>query len=221
LRQGAKTRRGPSRRVFGGIYSSTRQAIKGPAFVQGRKLYIYPEQYEGQESDPLIFCTGPVPAQQVEPLIPWLMNTRVRRSLHHRPITSGRTMNKKVPGRTANGGAIVGEVLPLDHTDYSKTVEKIMASDTGWCSTPRYRRGWRPPRTAYSGFTKRGGHQSARTSRRTSQLPAGRAHGHVQLSRLLPSVSVRSAAKNSIGTLRLPRQRQVHRRQRVLRPVGG
>ena len=59
--------------IFGGIYSSTRQAIKGPAVVKGRKLYIYPEQYEGQESDPLIFCTGPVPAQQLDPLIPWLM----------------------------------------------------------------------------------------------------------------------------------------------------
>jgi ABC-type branched-subunit amino acid transport system substrate-binding protein len=59
--------------IFGGIYSSTRQAIKGPAVVQGKTLYIYPEQYEGEESDPLIFCTGPVPAQQVDSLIPWLM----------------------------------------------------------------------------------------------------------------------------------------------------
>ena len=59
--------------ILGGIYSSTRQAIKGPAVVEGKTLYIYPEQYEGQECDPLIFCTGPVPAQQVEPLIPWLM----------------------------------------------------------------------------------------------------------------------------------------------------
>src|SRR5579863_8454555 len=59
--------------IFGGIYSSTRQAIKGPAVVKGRTLYIYPEQYEGQECDPLIFCTGPVPAQQVDPFIPWLM----------------------------------------------------------------------------------------------------------------------------------------------------
>src|SRR5262249_32415706 len=58
---------------LGGIYSSTRQAIKGPAVVEGRTLYIYPEQYEGQESDPLIFCTGPVPAQQVDPLISRLM----------------------------------------------------------------------------------------------------------------------------------------------------
>ena len=37
--------------IIGGIYSSTRQAIKGPAVVKGRTLYIYPEQYEGQESN--------------------------------------------------------------------------------------------------------------------------------------------------------------------------
>jgi hypothetical protein len=28
-------------------------SIKGPAVVKGKKLYIYPEQYEGQECDPL------------------------------------------------------------------------------------------------------------------------------------------------------------------------
>ena len=47
--------------IFGGIYSSTRQAIKGPAVVDGKTLYVYPEQYEGQECDPLIFCTGRCP----------------------------------------------------------------------------------------------------------------------------------------------------------------
>ena len=36
--------------LLGGIYSSTRQAIKGPAVAEGRTLYIYPEQYEGQET---------------------------------------------------------------------------------------------------------------------------------------------------------------------------
>ena len=79
--------------IFGGIYSSTRQAIKGRAVVEGKTLYIYPEQYEGQESDPLIFCTGPVPAQQVDPFIPWLMRETGarRRSTCRRPTTSGRT----------------------------------------------------------------------------------------------------------------------------------
>ena len=46
--------------IFGGIYSSTRQAIKDPAVVKGKTLYIYPEQYEGQECHPLLVCTGPV-----------------------------------------------------------------------------------------------------------------------------------------------------------------
>src|SRR5436853_4751459 len=54
--------------VVGGIYSSTRQAIKGPVVDEAGKLYLYPEQYEGQECHPLIFCTGPVPAQQIDPL---------------------------------------------------------------------------------------------------------------------------------------------------------
>ena len=59
--------------LLGGIFSSTRQAIKEPAVVEGQTLYIYPEQYEGGEFHPLLFCTGAVPAQQVEPLIPWVM----------------------------------------------------------------------------------------------------------------------------------------------------
>ena len=79
--------------VVGGIYSSTRQAIKGPVVDQAETLYLYPEQYEGQECHPLIFCTGPVPAQQVEPFFPWLMQ-RDRgedASTCRRPTTSGRT----------------------------------------------------------------------------------------------------------------------------------
>jgi ABC-type branched-subunit amino acid transport system substrate-binding protein len=118
--------------IFGGIYSSTRQAIKGPAVVKGRTLYIYPEQYEGQESDPLIFCTGPVPAQQVDPFIPWLMK-RTGAKKFYLPSADyiwPRVMNQRVREVvTANGGSIVGEeYFPLDHTDYRATVEKIAAS---------------------------------------------------------------------------------------------
>ena len=69
--------------VVGGIYSSTRQAIKDPVVDEAGKLYIYPEQYEGQESHPLIFCTGPVPAQQVEPFFPWLMEQTGRNEVLH------------------------------------------------------------------------------------------------------------------------------------------
>jgi branched-chain amino acid transport system substrate-binding protein len=68
--------------LLGGILSSTRQAIKGPAVEEGETLYIYPEQYEGQEYHPLLFCTGAVPAQQVEPLIPWVMQQTGARTFY-------------------------------------------------------------------------------------------------------------------------------------------
>jgi len=118
--------------LLGGIYSSTRQAIKQPAVVEGRTLYIYPEQYEGQEADPLIFCTGPVPAQQVDPFIPWLMETTGARSFYlpSADYIWPRVMNERVREVvTAHGGRIVGEeYYPLDHTDYRETVERIVAS---------------------------------------------------------------------------------------------
>ena len=149
--------------VFGGIYSSTRQAIKGPAVVQGKTLYIYPEQYEGQECDPLIFCTGPVPAQQVEPLIPWLMQETGAKKFYlpSADYIWPHTMNKKVREvATANGGEIVGEeYFPLDHTDYRETVDKITSSGAEVVFNTIVPPGLTPfLELLYdSGFTKRGG----------------------------------------------------------------
>src|SRR5207247_3764078 len=118
--------------ILGGIYSSTRQAIKGPAVVEGRTLYIYPEQYEGQESDPLIFCTGPGPAQQVDPFIPWLMRETGAKTFYlpSADYIWPHVMNARVREVvTANGGEIVGEeYFPLDHADYRATVERIAST---------------------------------------------------------------------------------------------
>src|SRR5438552_16886859 len=118
--------------IFGGIYSSTRQAIKGPAVVRCKKLCIYPEQYEGQECDSLIFCTGPVPAQQVDPLIPWLMQQTGAKKFYlpSADYIWPHILNEKVREvATTNGGAIVGEeYFPLDHTDYGETVDRITSS---------------------------------------------------------------------------------------------
>jgi ABC-type branched-subunit amino acid transport system substrate-binding protein len=150
--------------IFGGIYSSTRQAIKGPAVVKGKKLYIYPEQYEGQECDPLIFCTGPVPVQQVEPLIPWLMQQTGAKKFYlpSADYIWPHTMNKKVRQVvTANGGAIVGkEYFPLDHTDYSKTIEQITSSGAEVVFNTIVPPGLTPflEQLYNSGFTNRGGY---------------------------------------------------------------
>lgn len=150
--------------IFGGIYSSTRQAIKGPAVVNGKKLYIYPEQYEGQECDPLLFCTGPVPAQQVEPLIPWLMEQTGAKKFYlpSADYIWPHTLNKKVREvATANGGAIVGEeYFPLDHTDYGETVDKITSTGAEVVFNTIVPPGLTPflEQLYNSGFTKRGGH---------------------------------------------------------------
>ena len=149
--------------VFGGIYSSTRQAIKGPAVVEGKTLYVYPEQYEGQESDPLIFCTGPVPAQQVDPFIPWLME-RTGAKAFYLPSADyiwPHVLNARVREVvTANGGTIVGEeYFPLDHTDYRATVERIAASGAQAVFNTIVPPGVTPffEQLHDSGFTSRGG----------------------------------------------------------------
>src|SRR3954469_8577030 len=150
--------------IFGGIYSSTRQAIKGPAVLDGKKLYIYPEQYEGQECHPLIFCTGPVPAQQVEPLFPWLMQKTGAKKFYlpSADYIWPQTMNKKVREVvTAEGGEIVGEeYFPLDHTDYGRIVDDIMATGTEVVFNTIVPPGLTPflEQLHRAGFTARGGH---------------------------------------------------------------
>ena len=149
--------------ILGGIYSSTRQAIKGPAVVEGKTLYIYPEQYEGQESDPLIFCTGPVPAQQVDPFIPWLMRETGAKTFYlpSADYIWPHVLNARVREVvTANGGAIVGEeYFPLDHLDYRGTVERITSSGADAVFNTIVPPGLTPflELLYNAGFTKRGG----------------------------------------------------------------
>src|SRR3954451_23006526 len=149
--------------VLGGIYSSARQAIKGPVVDQAKKLYIYPEQYEGQESHPLIFCTGPVPAQQVEPLMPWLMKHTGARTFYlpSADYIWPHVLNAKVRDVvTSHGGTIVGEEYhPLDHVDYDATVERIMASGADVVFNTIVPPGLTPflARLHEAGFSKRGG----------------------------------------------------------------
>jgi len=149
--------------IFGGIYSSTRQAIKAAAVTKGKRLYLYPEQYEGRENDPLIFCTGPVPAQQVEPLLPWLMEKTGAKKFYLPsadyiwPHLLNESARQVV---TANGGTIVGEeYFPLDHADYRETVERIMSSGTEVVFNTIVPPGLTPflQQLHDAGFTKRGG----------------------------------------------------------------
>jgi ABC-type branched-subunit amino acid transport system substrate-binding protein len=149
--------------LLGGIFSSTRQAIKAPAVVEGETLYIYPEQYEGQEYHPLLFCTGAVPAQQVEPLIPWVMQQTGARTFYlpSADYIWPHVMNRKVHEvASANGGEIVGEqYFPVDHADWGETVDMINSSGADAVFNTTVPPGCFPFLEALceSGFTKRGG----------------------------------------------------------------
>ena len=150
--------------VFGGIYSSTRQAIKEPVVVEGKTLYVYPEQYEGQESDPLIFCTGPVPAQQVDPFISWLMQQTGAKTFYlpSADYIWPHVLNARVrEAVTASGGTIVGEeYYPLDHIDYRAMVGRISSSGADVVFNTIVPPGLTPffEELYDSGFTRRGGH---------------------------------------------------------------
>ena len=197
--------------IFGGIYSSTRQAIKGPAVVEGKTLYIYPEQYEGQESDPLIFCTGPVPAQQVDPFIPWLMRETGAKTFYlpSADYIWPHVLNARVREVvTANGGAIVGEeYFPLDHTDYRETVERIVASGADVVFNTIVPPGVAPffEQLHDSGFTSRGGQLVCTyfDENFLNMLPGRSRRGPVRLPRLLPGRrAIRSAGSSSRSTTR-------------------
>ena len=214
--------------VVGGIYSSTRQAIKGPVVDEAGKLYIYPEQYEGQESHPLIFCTGPVPAQQVEPFFPWLME-QTGASRFYLPSADyiwPHTMNKKVREVvTDRGGEIVGEeYFPLDHMEYERVVADIMASGADVVFNTIVRRADavpRPPRRRLHGSRREAG---VHVLRRELPQPrtGGARRGPVRLPRLLPGRPgpVQHRPAQPVRSP-LPGERDVHRRVGLHRHLPG
>lgn len=115
--------------VLGGITSSMRNAIKDSIVRQGKKLYIYPQLYEGKECEPYIFCTGPTPAQQCDTFIPWLIKHGGKRfALPSANYVWPHVLNayaRKVIEKSG-GEVIFEEYYPLDQVEYSTTVNKIM-----------------------------------------------------------------------------------------------
>ena len=215
--------------IFGGIYSSTRQAIKGPAVVEGKTLYIYPEQYEGQESDPLIFCTGPVPAQQVDPFIPWLMRETGAKTfylpsadyiwphVHERARPRGRHGQRR---RDRRRGVLPARPHGLPRRPSSGSPR---AAPT-WCSTRSCRPGSRRSSSELydSGFASRGGHLVCTyfDENFLNMVPAAHVEGLYSCLDYYQAVerSVQPEAARAVRRA-LPRRREVHRRQRLLGPL--
>jgi len=105
-----------------------------------------------------------VPAQQVDPFIPWLMRKTGARTFYlpSADYIWPHVMNARVREVvTANGGTIVGEeYFPVDHMDYSATVEKIALSGADVVFNTIVPPGVAPffEQLYKSGFSTRGGH---------------------------------------------------------------
>jgi len=137
--------------VFGAYTSAMRNAIT-PVFVENEVPLFYPTLYEGgvckaiegaegysgdvnvpKEKLEWVFFNGAVPKQQIQPYIPWLMDTRDVSSFYlvGSDYVWPHTTNAVLDGFVKdNGGEIVQEdYVPLGFTDWGSKLSDIQASD--------------------------------------------------------------------------------------------
>ena len=113
----------------GPIASSSRNAA-APLTTRAKKIMLYPIQYEGGVCDKYIFVTGPVPYQQIDPTVPWLMKQFGKRFfLFGSDYVWPHKMNEAVKARlTQLGGAVVGEEYAVIGTsDFASTINRMKA----------------------------------------------------------------------------------------------
>ena len=148
--------------VLGGITSAMRNAIKDVIVTRGKTLYIYPQQYEGKECTPYLFCTGPVPAQQCDQIIPWLIKNGGKRfALPSANYIWPHVLNEYTRKLIENNGGevIFEEYYPLDQVEYGATINKIMTNNVEVVFNTIIWPGVGPffKQLYQAGFSKRGG----------------------------------------------------------------
>mgnify|MGYP005685837273 FL=1 len=113
--------------VFGAFSSASRESIRG-IMEKNKMLYFYNNQYEGGVCSKTTFMTGAVPEQQFSTLVPWMMekygkNVYTIAADYNFGQISAEWVRQIVK---ENGGTMVGEeLIPLDVSQYSQTIQKI------------------------------------------------------------------------------------------------
>jgi urea transport system substrate-binding protein len=116
--------------VHGGITSASREAIR-PILRRYRTLYFYNTQYEGGVCDQNCFCTGSTPAQNVQKLIPYVMQKWGKKLyILAADYNYGQITSKWVAKycRDAGGEVVATDFFPLNVTDFGATIQKIQAA---------------------------------------------------------------------------------------------
>lgn len=118
--------------VFGGILSASREAIR-PIFHSAKKLYFYTPLYEGGVCDNNMVGTGPVPTQQLAPLLKWAVDNGLKKWY----IMAANYNYGQISASWAKeyakqyGATVVGntpEFFALDKSDFASEIPKIQSS---------------------------------------------------------------------------------------------
>jgi branched-chain amino acid transport system substrate-binding protein len=116
--------------VHGGITSASREAIR-PILRRFNTLYFYNTQYEGGVCDRNCFCTGSTPAQNVQKLVPYVMQKWGKKLyIVAADYNYGQITSKWVTKYARDGGGqiLAAEFFPLDVTNFGAAISKIQAA---------------------------------------------------------------------------------------------
>jgi branched-chain amino acid transport system substrate-binding protein len=116
--------------VHAGITSASREAIR-PVLKRYNTLYFYNTQYEGGVCDRNCFCTGSTPAQNVQRLVPHVMQKWGKKVyIVAADYNYGQITSKWVTKffREGGGDAVGVDFFPLDVTNFGPAIQKIQAA---------------------------------------------------------------------------------------------
>lgn len=114
--------------LAGTISSAMREAVTPVATKQNQMLYLYPTFYEGGVCNRLIFEFGEVPAQQIRPFLPWIMESFGKKVyIIGADYIWPRILNRHVKDVVAKaGGKVLGEeYVPIPVSDFSSSITRI------------------------------------------------------------------------------------------------
>ena len=117
--------------VIGVISSAAREAVRPVVADRGKLPFIYTTGYEGGDCNTNLWCAGPVPPQEVNPYVDWLMANHGKSIFFfgadyvwpHSMFAQTRTLVE------AAGGTVLGEdYAPLDASDFTTLVTHVKAT---------------------------------------------------------------------------------------------
>ncbi|MFJ2967560.1 transporter substrate-binding protein [Streptomyces collinus] len=116
--------------IMGGITSASRETIRS-IVDRTNALYFYNTLYEGGVCDKNVFTTGPVPSQQLAPLIPYVAkNFGKKIYIVAADDDFGRISTDRVEEYAAKSGAWVtgADFVPLESSDFGTVINSLQAA---------------------------------------------------------------------------------------------